>query len=252
MVPPKKKLCTTETRSSKEPWRILWNQSRACSLYTGVDKGKKTALQRNSNNKTYSARFYALCIWPICMSVSGAGVPNMLDPHNYSPAMPWEVMEWNIARPHPHSDRQCRQQLPGKNGLSGSIGFFFASGGKTARAHTHVVFSISQWASGFTPPAKACFYRWGSYGIIMLRKMGWSEVTNQSPLFWSYFVSIIYLVYHSQAFKVKFNQSPGAGPDASIPLHMGCPSDFHGVFVGDLAAEILKILKVCIQLDTES
>ena len=122
----------------------------------------------------------------------------------------------------------------------------------STRTHTHVVFSISQWASGFTPPAKACFYRWGSYGIIMLRKMGWSEVTNQSPLFWSYFVSIIYLVYHSQAFKVKFNQSPGAGPDASIPLHMGCPSDFHGVFVGDLAAEILKILKVCIQLDTES
>lgn len=138
MVPQKKWLCTTETRSSKEPWRILWNQSRACSLYTGVDKGKKSALQRNSNNKTYSARFYALCIWPICMSVSGAGVPNMLDPHNYSPAMPWEVMEWNIARPHPHSDRQCRQQLPGKNGLSGSIGFFFASGGKTARAHTHM------------------------------------------------------------------------------------------------------------------
>ena len=154
---------------------------------------------------------------------------------------------WNgiFARPHPHSDRQCRQQLPGKNGLSGSIGFFFASGGKTARAHTHTwCFQLHNELVVSPPRRKHVFIVGDHMGSSCYVR--WVEV---KPLinhhyFYPYFVSIIYLVYHSQAFKAKFNQSPGAGPDASIPLPMGCPNDFHGVFVGDLAAEILKILKV--------
>lgn len=113
----------------------------------------------------------------------------LYDPHNFSPVMPWEVMEWNICTAAPAFWQTMPTTTSRKERFKRLNWILLRQRWQNStRAHTHMwCFQLHNELVVSPPQAKTCFYRWGSYGIIMLRKMDWSEATNQSPLFLSLF-----------------------------------------------------------------